>query len=66
MVRNKMERKLGKRICRYFHAQLLVASMLEIHKMTAINKDYNQLGGNLAILSPENALSLGKQKNKKK
>ena len=66
MVRNQMEQKLGKRICRYFHANLLVASMLEIHKMNALNKDYDQLGGGLAVLTSEKTVALGNQRRPSK
>lgn len=33
MLRNKMDHKLGKRICKYYHASLLIASTLQLNKM---------------------------------
>ena len=33
MLRNKMDQKLGKRICKFYHSNLLIASTFQINKM---------------------------------
>ena len=54
MLRNNMDKELGKRICQFYHAQMLVASVMEKNSMNTLTKGYEQLGGNLAILSTYN------------
>ena len=46
-----METQLGKRICQFFHATMLVASVLEKNDMNTLTKGYEALSGDLHILS---------------
>ena len=51
MLRNRMENQLGKRICHYYHATMLVTSVMERNSMNTLSKGYEKLGGDIAILA---------------
>ena len=51
MLRNKMEMQLGKRICQYYHASMLVTSVMERNKMNSLVKGYEKLSGDVAVLA---------------
>lgn len=51
MLRNRMEQQLGKRICQFYHATMLIASVLEKNEMNTLTKGYEKLSGDLAILA---------------
>ena len=53
MLRNDMDTQLGKRICTYYHTQMLIASVMERNEMNTLTKGYEKLGGDLAILSTD-------------
>ena len=40
MLRNNMEKELGRRICEFYYAGMLVASVLEKNQMNTITKGY--------------------------
>ena len=46
-----MEQELGRRICDFFYAMMLTASVMEKNDMNTLTKGYEALGGDLAILS---------------